>query len=152
VAPRSHPVAGVHGRGARLGRRQSVHLPRYRAGAIAWMAAEADDPRRHHQDAGLPPGESLAAGRSRMKVCVSGLWHLGTVTAACLASAGHDVIGLDPDATVVDRLNRGTPPLFEPGLENMVKQGLDGGRLRFTTDTADAVRDADVVWVTVDTP
>ena len=87
-----------------------------------------------------------------MKVCVSGLWHLGTVTAACLASAGHDVIGLDPDATVVDRLNHGTPPLFEPGLENMVKQGLDGGRLRFTTDTADAVRDADLVWVTVDTP
>jgi len=87
-----------------------------------------------------------------MRVCVCGLWHLGTVTAACLASAGHDVSGLDRDAGVVDRLSQGTPPLFEPGLEDLVKSGLAAGRLRFTGDVAAAVTGADVVWITVDTP
>jgi UDPglucose 6-dehydrogenase len=87
-----------------------------------------------------------------MKVCVFGLWHLGTVTAACLASGGHDVTGLDNAAGVVDGLARGTPPLFEPGLEDLVKSGLAAGRLRFASDAATAVRDADVVWVTIDTP
>jgi UDPglucose 6-dehydrogenase len=87
-----------------------------------------------------------------MRVAVSGLWHLGTVTAACLAAAGHDVVGLDPDPVVVDRLNQGLPPLFEPGLEDLVKHGLEGGRLRFTSDAADALGGAEVVWVTADTP
>jgi len=87
-----------------------------------------------------------------MKVCVFGLWHLGTVTAACLAAAGHDVIGLDADAAVVERLSRGTPPLFEPGLEDLVKSGLAAGRLRFTGDAAAAARGADLVWITIDTP
>jgi UDPglucose 6-dehydrogenase len=81
-----------------------------------------------------------------MKVCVSGLWHLGSVTAACLAAAGHDVIGLDADAAAVERLSRGTPPLFEPGLEDLVKSGIAAGRLRFTGDAAAAARGADLVW------
>ena len=87
-----------------------------------------------------------------MKVCVLGLWHLGTVTAACLASAGHQVIGLDFDAETVARLQQGQPPLFEPGLEDLVKRGLAEGRLRFTTDMADALRGAQVLWVACDTP
>jgi UDPglucose 6-dehydrogenase len=86
-----------------------------------------------------------------MKVCVFGLWHLGTVTAACLASRGHDVTGVDPDPSVIDRLAHGTPPLYEPGLEDLVKSGLASGQLRFTSDTA-VVADADVVWITSDTP
>jgi UDPglucose 6-dehydrogenase len=87
-----------------------------------------------------------------MNVCVLGLWHLGTVTAACLASGGHDVIGLDFDPAVVAGLNAGRPPLFEPGLEDLVKGGLASGRLRFTTDVALAVGHADIVWVAYDTP
>ena len=87
-----------------------------------------------------------------MKVCVVGLWHLGTVTAACLASIGHDVAGLDFDPAVVAGLAAGRPPLFEPGLEDLVKAGLVSGRLRFTTDVAAAVEGVDVVWVTYDTP
>lgn len=86
-----------------------------------------------------------------MKVCVVGLWHLGTVTAACLASADHDVTGLDFDSAAVDGLAAGTPPLFEPGLEELVKAGLASGRLRFSRDAA-AVRDAQVVWIAADTP
>ena len=86
-----------------------------------------------------------------MKVCVLGLWHLGTVTAACLASGGHDVVGLDFDPALVAGLDAGKPPLFEPGLEDLVKAGLASGRLRFTTDAA-AARGADLVWVAYDTP
>lgn len=85
-------------------------------------------------------------------VCVVGLWHLGTVTAACLASAGHTVTGFDWDAEVVRDLAHGKPPLFEPGLDNLVRQGLDSGRLRFTSDACSAARGAHVVWVAYDTP
>lgn len=87
-----------------------------------------------------------------MKVCVLGLWHLGTVTAGCLAQGGHDVTGLDFDESVVDGLTGGRPPVFEPGLEDLVKAGLAAGRLRFTTDAAQAVESADIVWVAYDTP
>ena len=87
-----------------------------------------------------------------MRVCVFGLWHLGSVTAACLASVGHDVVGLDFDANTIERLKGGEPPLHEPGLADLVRQGLDRGKLRFTTDAADAVRGARVLWVTFDTP
>ena len=87
-----------------------------------------------------------------MNVCVLGLWHLGTVTAACLASVGHQVVGLDFDAETVNRLQQGQPPLFEPGLGELVKRGLTEGRLRFTTDSASALQGAQVVWVAYDTP
>jgi UDPglucose 6-dehydrogenase len=87
-----------------------------------------------------------------MKVCVLGLWHLGTVTAACLAAGGHNVTGLDFEPAVVANLTDGTPPLFEPGLEGLVRAGLAAGRLTFTTHAADACREADVVWVAYDTP
>lgn len=87
-----------------------------------------------------------------MKVCVYGLWHLGSVTAACLAGAGHEVIGLDPDAGVVSRLAEGAAPLMEPGLDDLIGRGLAAKRLRFTTAAPDSVPSADVVWVAVDTP
>ena len=50
-----------------------------------------------------------------MKVCVQGLWHLGSVTAACLASVGHEVKGLDFDEATIRRLQMGKPTIFEPG-------------------------------------
>ena len=87
-----------------------------------------------------------------MNVCVYGLWHLGSVTAACLASAGHQVTGVDADPEIVAQLARGVPPLFEPGLAAMVEEGLAAGRLRFTADVASAVAGAEVVWITCDTP
>lgn len=86
-----------------------------------------------------------------MKVCVVGLWHLGTVTAACL-SADHEVVGLDFDSGVIAALSRGLPPVYEPGLEELVKQGIARGRLRFTVDAAAALGKAEVVWITYDTP
>lgn len=86
-----------------------------------------------------------------MKVAVAGLWHLGAVTAACLAAAGHDVVGFDHDAAVVGRLAEGRAPLFEPGLDDLLAEGLQARRLRFTTDPG-LLAAADVVWITYDTP
>src|SRR5262245_45304107 len=87
-----------------------------------------------------------------MRVCVLGLWHLGSVTAACLADAGCTVVGCDGDADAVAGLNEGRAPLFEPNLDALLAKGIAAGRLRFTTDIARAAADADVVWVTYDTP
>lgn len=87
-----------------------------------------------------------------MKVCVQGLWHLGSVTAACLASVGHDIVGLDADQRTIDGLNQGKAPLFEPGLDDLLQTGIAKGRLRFTTVIADAAADAEVLWVAFDTP
>ncbi|MGD0122807.1 MAG: nucleotide sugar dehydrogenase [Candidatus Limnocylindrales bacterium] len=87
-----------------------------------------------------------------MRVCVSGLWHLGSVTAACLAAVGHDVIGHDPDPERVELLAAGKSPIQEPGLEALLGEGLASGRLRFSSDLAAAARDSKVVWITHDTP
>ncbi len=86
-----------------------------------------------------------------MKLTVLGLWHLGSVTAACAAAAGIDTIGIDDDAAVVAKLRQGRAPLFEPELDALIAQGLGAGVLAFTTDRG-AVRDCDVVWVCIDTP
>jgi len=77
---------------------------------------------------------------------------LGTVTAACLASAGHHVIGLDFDLQNVDRLQKGIPPLFEPGLENLLQQEIREGRLSFTSEIREAVEGIDLLWIAYDTP
>jgi UDPglucose 6-dehydrogenase len=87
-----------------------------------------------------------------MKICVQGLWHLGTITAACLATAGHHVVGLDFDSRTVERLREGIPPLFEPGLEALVQKGLSAGNLSFTTDIHEAVEGVDILWIAYDTP
>ena len=87
-----------------------------------------------------------------MKVCVLGLWHLGSVTAACLASVGHDVHGLDPDVNTVENLNEGKAPLFEPGLDELLEAGIVTGKLVFTASHAEALADAEVMWVAFDTP
>jgi UDPglucose 6-dehydrogenase len=87
-----------------------------------------------------------------MKICVLGLWHLGTVTAACLAGAGYKVVGLDFDGAAVARLEAGEPPVLEPGLEALVKEGIRQGNLAFTTDIKSALDGAEILWVTYDTP
>ena len=87
-----------------------------------------------------------------MNICVAGLWHLGTVTAACLAGNGHHVTGYDDDQTAVAGLTNGRPPIHEPGLDDLVRAGLERNTLRFTTDAAEALSGADVLWVAWDTP
>ncbi len=87
-----------------------------------------------------------------MRVTVYGLWHLGSVTAACLAAAGHQVIGLDPDESVVNGLSHGKAPLHEPGLDELIAEGIASGRLAFTSAPVAALHDAEALWVAFDTP
>ena len=86
-----------------------------------------------------------------MNIVVLGLWHLGCVTAACAAKF-ESVTGLDFDSLVVDQLRQGKPPLFEPGLAELVDAGLRSGHLEFSNDPAVACREADLLWVCYDTP
>jgi UDPglucose 6-dehydrogenase len=85
-------------------------------------------------------------------VCVYGLWHLGCVTAASLAGAGFRVTGLDPDPARIEGLTRGKAPIAEPGLDELLRECLSAGNLCFTSDPHSALSDADVLWVTFDTP
>src|ERR1035437_6580970 len=94
----------------------------------------------------------MGHGGAGMKVRVQGLWHLGAVTAGCLASVGHEVVGLDLDGDVVLGLGAGKPPIFEPGLDEMIGAGLDSGRLRFTARPKDLPSDLELLWVAYDTP
>jgi UDPglucose 6-dehydrogenase len=86
-----------------------------------------------------------------MKIVVAGLWHLGTVTAGCLAAAGHEVVGVDEDAALIAKLSAGELPVAEPGLQEIVQAELASGRLRFSVSFAEAAQ-AEVVWITYDTP
>ena len=87
-----------------------------------------------------------------MQVCVQGLWHLGSVTAACLASVGHDVTGLDADTATIEKLAHGKAPLFEPGLDDLLQAGIANGKLKFFTSPKLALEGAPVLWVAFDTP
>lgn len=86
-----------------------------------------------------------------MQVAVVGLWHLGTVTAGCLASAGYQVIGFDPSIDIVGGLGRCRLPVYEPGLEDLIRRGIEHGTLRFSTNRED-ISGVGIVWVAIDTP
>ena len=86
-----------------------------------------------------------------MKVAVAGLWHLGSVTAACLASAGHEVIAFDASPDVVARLEAGQPPVSEPGLQDLMARSVAAGSLCFSSRPEDLAA-SDITWITYDTP
>lgn len=87
-----------------------------------------------------------------MNVTVVGTGYVGLVVGTCLANTGNDVVCVDIDAEKVARLNRGEIPIYEPGLEELAERNQREGRLTFTTDLDDAVRDARVVFIAVGTP
>ncbi|HEX5853240.1 MAG TPA: nucleotide sugar dehydrogenase [Solirubrobacteraceae bacterium] len=86
---------------------------------------------------------------SARPIGVVGLWHLGSVIAACLADAGSRVIGIDPDRAVIDALSAGHPPVSEPGLADLIRDNAD--RLSFASDPR-ALAEARCAWLTFDTP
>src|SRR3954447_2841133 len=87
-----------------------------------------------------------------MNVTVIGTGYVGLVTGACLADAGNHVFCLDVDKKKIDRLNRGEIPIFEPGLEPIVKRNEAAGRLRFSTDVEASVAHAELQIIAVGTP
>jgi GDP-mannose 6-dehydrogenase len=87
-----------------------------------------------------------------MRIAVLGLGYVGSVTSACLAKLGHQVIGVDPNEYKVSCLARGESPIVEKDLGEMIAAAVKDGRLRATTDCIAAVKDADLVLVCVGTP
>jgi len=87
-----------------------------------------------------------------MKVGVVGTGHVGLPTAATLAHVGHEVMATDADGDKIELLHRGGMPFFEPGLEELVRAGVEKGRLRFTADPPGALREAKVAFLCVGTP
>ena len=87
-----------------------------------------------------------------MKLSVLGLGYIGSVTAACLAELGHEVVGVDVDPLKLKRIDSGKSPFFEPGLEELIGKHVRAGRLRVSQNAADAVAHGPVVFVCVGTP
>ena len=87
-----------------------------------------------------------------MNVGIIGLWHLGSVTSACLANYGYNIIGYDVDKEVIKNLNKGVSPIEEPFLEDLIKENIRKNNLRFTSDLKEAIKDSDFVFLTIDTP
>lgn len=93
----------------------------------------------------------VETSRSR-KVVVFGLGYVGCVTAACLSSLGHSVTGVDVDQGKVDAISARRAPFFEPELDQLVEKGVQSGLLRATTDTGEALQEAEIALVCVGTP
>ena len=87
-----------------------------------------------------------------MKIAIFGTGYVGLVTGTCLADVGNHVLCADIDAAKVDRLNAGEVPIFEPGLDELIALNRREGRLRFTTDAAEAVKYAGLIFIAVGTP
>lgn len=87
-----------------------------------------------------------------MKIAMIGTGYVGLVSGACFAEFGPSVVCVDLDEAKVERLRRGEIPIYEPGLEDLVAKGIKSGRLSFTTNLAEAVADADAVFIAVGTP
>ncbi|MEI7904784.1 MAG: UDP-glucose/GDP-mannose dehydrogenase family protein [Candidatus Firestonebacteria bacterium] len=87
-----------------------------------------------------------------MKIAVVGVGYVGLVASACFAKLRHEVIGVDSDESKIKKLSRNIMPIYEPGLEELVKDGKKHGRLRFTADLSEAVKRSDVIFICVNTP
>lgn len=87
-----------------------------------------------------------------MEICIVGTGYVGLVTGTCFADSGNRVICVDTDAAKIERLNRGEIPIYEPGLEELVKRNAAEGRLAFTTQIAEAVHKSQICFIAVGTP
>ena len=87
-----------------------------------------------------------------MKICMVGAGYVGLVSGACFADFGHQVVCVDSDPSKIERLNAGVMPIYEPGLDELVRRNVAEGRLSFTTSLKDAVGGAEAVFIAVGTP
>ena len=87
-----------------------------------------------------------------MRVAMIGTGYVGLVSGACFADFGHVVCCLDKDETKIERLQAGVMPIYEPGLESIVARNVAAGRLTFAVDGAEAIREAEAVFIAVGTP
>jgi UDPglucose 6-dehydrogenase len=87
-----------------------------------------------------------------MKIAMIGSGYVGLVSGACFADFGHDVVCIDKDASKIERLNASIMPIYEPGLDALVKTNVDAGRLSFSIDLAASVKGCDAIFIAVGTP
>ena len=87
-----------------------------------------------------------------MRITMVGTGYVGLVTGTCFANVGNDVTCLDIDQKKIDKLNNGISPIYEPGLDDLIKRNTKAGRLTFTTDAASAYQSAEVIFICVGTP
>ena len=87
-----------------------------------------------------------------MKLCMIGTGYVGLVSGTCFADLGNKVYCVDKDKTKIQKLNLGVSPIYEPGLNEIVKKNYKAGRLIFTTDFALAVDRSDIIFICVGTP
>lgn len=87
-----------------------------------------------------------------MKIAVVGTGYVGLVSGACFAEMGLDITCVDIDKKKIDGLNNGVIPIYEPGLEEVVRRNVEEGRLHFTTELTDCLDNVEVVFSAVGTP
>jgi UDPglucose 6-dehydrogenase len=86
------------------------------------------------------------------QICVVGVGYVGLVTGACFADLGNKVVALDVNEKRIENLKKGIMPIYEPGLDELVKRNVKGGRLSFTTSYAEALKEAEYAFIAVGTP
>jgi len=87
-----------------------------------------------------------------MRIAIIGSGYVGLVSGTCFSEFGHEVVCVDKDSSKIDALKNGVIPIYEPGLDTMVARNMDAGRLHFTTDLAEAMKNAAAVFIAVGTP
>lgn len=89
--------------------------------------------------------------RNKIHISVVGLWHLGSVTASCLAEKGYNINAFDHDVNIINNFNEGVLPIYEPGLEDLININKSKGTLSFSFNPL-SITNSDLIWVTFDTP
>ena len=91
-------------------------------------------------------------GDKIMKIVVAGTGYVGLVSGVCLAEVGHKVTCIDIDENKINMMQRGVSPIYEPGLQELLKKNYEAKRLNFTIEYGNAYKNADIVFIGVGTP